>query len=144
MLKNKIKTEICAMTLSIDKHGAKWRTRKGIIFLFLLMVSGLFSCKKNGKRAEAEKIINRLLSIFIEMFRSFVLCMFGKKDLLQSGIILKTYNDAALLSAIPNGKLRTPICKTLFQLGKNNLDTFGGCQKFFPVLATHNPQKTKN
>jgi hypothetical protein len=133
----------------MDKHSAKWRTRKGVIFLFLLMVSGLSSCKKNDKREEIEKIINRLLSIFIEMFRSFVLCMFGKKDLLQFEIIniKKTHNDAALLLAIQNGELRTPICKTLFQLGKNNLDTFGGCQKFFPVLATHNPQKkltTKN
>jgi hypothetical protein len=107
---------------------------------------------------------NRLLSIFVKMFRCFThVCQQGfasiriflntiqyntiqyntiQYNTIQYNTIqYNTHNDAALLSAIPNGELRTPICKTLFQLGKNNLDTFGGCQKFFPVLATHNPTK---
>jgi hypothetical protein len=41
------------------------------------------------------------------------------------GILSTAYSDVALLQERRNGCPHAPVCQTLFQLGKNNLDRLG-------------------
>ncbi|MDR0682814.1 MAG: hypothetical protein LBG15_13360 [Dysgonamonadaceae bacterium] len=69
----------------------------------------------------------RFLDIFIETVKRLVRVFSGVPVCPNPNrrIFSNTYSDAALLQETANGDPLSPVCQTLFQLGKNNLDRFG-------------------
>jgi hypothetical protein len=74
----------------------------------------------------------RFLGIFIEMLERFVRVFSTVTICLNWEIISNAYSDAALLQETANRNLLFPVCQTLFQLDKNNLDRIVSC-RFFPL-----------
>jgi hypothetical protein len=70
-------------------------------------------------------IRGRFLDIFIEMAERFIREFPAVTLCPNRRAILAVYSDAALLQETENGVPHSPICQTLLQLGKNNLDRFG-------------------
>jgi hypothetical protein len=70
-------------------------------------------------------IRGKFSGIFIEMFERFVRVFSAVTICPNREIISNAYSNAALLQETASGDLLAPVCQTLFQLGKNNLDRFG-------------------
>jgi hypothetical protein len=77
-------------------------------------------------------IKGRFINVFIEMMERLVRVFSAMTIYPNRGIISDAYSDAALLQETANRNPLFPVCQTLFQLGKNNLDRIVSC-RFFPL-----------
>jgi hypothetical protein len=89
---------------------------------------------KSGKDRRTVYIRGIFSGIFIEMLERLVRLFSTVMVCPNREIISNTYSDVALLQKIAGRDLFAPVCQTLFQLGKNNLDRMVSCC-FFPFAA---------